>query len=456
MTGPMSGTADVARRFGWAALLVVLLGVYALEANARRRIVPTPATQGDQGAYLKYAQQMHDSRYAVVGGRNRMPAFPFLLSLLYEEGMSEERFLARAQALNVALSVAILAALVAIYLRHFPPYLAAALTGAAAFGVFLYRAVFAQAEVLFYFLSFCVFLALWRMLVAPGLRLAVASGALIALAHLTKASVLPALALFVVIFAAKLLWELRAVSNLTPKRIVQGPLLLAVVVGTFLLGVFPYIQTSKRIFGQYFYNVNSTFYMWCDSFEEAKALTRAHGDRSGWPNLPPEQIPSASKYWREHSVRQICTRIAEGLWQILSNNAVLYGYYKYVLALAGAMALVAFKRRIELRALLRLHIFAAAFITLFFSGYLLLYAWYEPLSGHSRFLLALFLPFTFVAAKVVMGLGAKLKLTPQIGVVPALAFALLVFAAGDALHAALYPAHPTLSQRAPQLPEANA
>ena len=34
---------------------------------------------------------------------------------------------------------------------------------------------------------------------------------------------------------------------------------LALCVGVYLMVLSPYLMTSKRVFGQYFYNVNSTF-----------------------------------------------------------------------------------------------------------------------------------------------------------------------------------------------------
>src|SRR3954451_23835749 len=99
-----AGVTQFVRRRGIAALVLAILVIYALEAHARRQLMPTSASLGDQGAYLAYAQQMAESNYAVIGARNRMPIFPFLLSLIYRPGESEAQFLARAQAFNVNLS----------------------------------------------------------------------------------------------------------------------------------------------------------------------------------------------------------------------------------------------------------------------------------------------------------------------------------------------------------------
>ena len=111
----------------------------------------SPATQGDQAAYLAYAKQIYDGHYTFAGDRNRMPVFPFLLSLLYRPGMSEKEFLTRAQVFNVNLSIVLLLLLWLILRKSFPTLHALALLIITAFGVFLYRAVMVQAEVLFYF-----------------------------------------------------------------------------------------------------------------------------------------------------------------------------------------------------------------------------------------------------------------------------------------------------------------
>jgi len=71
------------RRPGIALLVLLILTIYGFDAHARRRSLSTPATLGDQSAYLGYARQLYESNYTVVEERNRMPVFPFLLSLIY-------------------------------------------------------------------------------------------------------------------------------------------------------------------------------------------------------------------------------------------------------------------------------------------------------------------------------------------------------------------------------------
>jgi hypothetical protein len=397
--------AQFARRHRLTLIVLAILTIYGCEAHARRRIMATPATLGDQGAYLAYARLMHESGYAFVGDRNRMPIFPFLLSLLYRPGEPEEEFLRRAQAFNVNLSIVLLLALFFIFRKFFRPSSAVALMAATAFGVFMYRVPNAQVEVLFYTVSFCAFVLFWRMLVAPGWWLAILCGITMGLAHLTKASLLPALGVWVAVFAVQSFWP-----NPVRTAVKSGSLwrrlgLLCVVVAAFLTVVFPYIRNSKRIYGQYFYNVNSAFVMWCDSSDEGHKFLEEWGLQGKWRALPPEQLPSAGKYWREHSIGQIAYRIGHGLRDLATQNAMAIGYYKFVVALALAAAILCARHRRRARHILAEHPFAALFCVSFVALYLILFGWYDMIVNDTRFVLLIFLPFLFAASIFVLALA---------------------------------------------------
>ena len=394
------------RQGGFIVVIVLaILSVYGLEAQARREVIVTPANQGDQAAYLAYAKQMHDSGYTVVGRRNRMPVFPFLLSLIYRPGLSETQFLTRAQSFNINLSILILLLLFLIFRKFFPTFYALALLVMTAFGVFVYRSGLVQTEVLFYFLSFCSFLLLVRMLIAPRWWLAILCGAATGLAHLTKASVLPALGLWVVVFLGQSFWEYRARPDTRSLEALRRLGLLLLVVGTFAAVIFPYIRTSKQLYGHYFYNVNSTFYMWCDSWPEAVAFTKAYDNSAGRRDFPPDQIPSPAKYWREHSAAQIAYRLGHGLKTLATRSAKATGYYKFMLLFTLAAAVLASQRRQLARRLIAENPFAAIFCLLFLFSYVLLYAWYDAIVSDSRFILSIFLPLVFAASTLVLGLG---------------------------------------------------
>jgi len=389
--------APFLRRRTVALLVLLILAVYGFEAHARRREKSTPATLGDQSAYLGYARHLYESNYTVVEDRNRMPVYPFLLSLIYRPGMTETEFLVRAQIFAVNLSIVLLLLLFLIFRRFFPPLYSLGLLAATAFGVFVYRADRAQVEPLFYVVSFCAFVLLLRMFVRPRWWLAILAGAMTGLAHLTKASVLPALVIWAVVFGGQILFSFRR----APWRLGM----LALVLGTFLAVVFPYIQTSKRIYDAYFYNVNSTFVIWCDSSTEAYEFLSAHGDKDQWRALPEDQLPSMAKYWREHSVAQIVRRIVRGSVRLAIRKAQAIGYSKFVLALLIAGAILAARRSREARELFAQNPGAAIFCGFFFAGYFLLYAWYDTIINDARFVLSIFLPFVFAGSLLVLRLA---------------------------------------------------
>ncbi len=359
----------------------------------------------DQGAYIEQGIAMRDSDYAYLNPRNRMPLYPGLLSLFMEKGAKPDAFFPTAKHINTALAFAGLIFVGAVFLRKFPRHHALNILFLAAFTVFLFKAAYVQAEVLYYFLTFAVFLLCWRLFGRPGFWTAVLAGGLLGLAHLTKASVLPGLLVVLVFLPLDGLWQ-RWKSNFPPLGKVGAAILVTVV---FLASVYPYIANSKKVFGRYFYNVNSTFYMWTDSWKEAKARTRAAGDRKGWPDLPADQIPSFSNYLKTHSAGEIAWRIVKGISVVFNSMRGSYGYLGICLAyLAFAAFLVAWKWRLALRLFLR-RPFPPLALLAYFGGYYLLVAWYSSIISGNRFILGLFLPFLFTVSAIIVVLAPRLR-----------------------------------------------
>lgn len=408
------------------ALLAVLFAVSALlflnRAAENGRLVNTDIDRTDQGAYIKQAIQMRERDFDYVSPRNRMPLFPALLAVFMDrdellkqraEAGSGKKFLKRAaeeffplgKRINTALALAAAAVAGVVFFRRFPPHLAANLTLFAAFGVLVFKAPYVQAEVLYYLLTFLVFVAVWKMFGRPSLWVALAAGILLGLGHLTKASVLPGFLVVAVFLPLDALWrKLRA--NRSPSKT-----LLAVVIisAGFLAVIFPYISESKAMFGRYFYNVNSTFYMWCDSWEEATSRTREAGDRREWPDLPPEQLPSFSNYLKTHTAGEIAWRVIKGISVVFNSMMKSYGYLWMALAfLAAAVLSLAAPWRLAWRAFRRRPIPALALLAYFF-GYYLLFAWYSPIIDGNRFVLGIFLPFLFTTAAVIARFAPRLE-----------------------------------------------
>lgn len=395
----------------------VALGLLYYHAANQHMELLNPAKGQDQGAYAGIVVKMYQSRYSYDGDRNRMPLYPFVQSLFYDPAMTEQELLTQGKRVNIILSLVILFFLFLIFRRHFPLHHSLNLLLLTAFSVYIFKAAYFQPELLFYALFFCSFLLLWRMLTDPTWQSGIAAGVMLGLAHLTKASVLPALGLFLLFFALKEVsrlyagWKHRPAEPFQKRLAVArwGSLLLLLVVFTGI--IYPYISKSKRVYGHYFYNVNSTFYMWYDSWEEAQQGTHAHGDRHGWPDMPPELIPSPAKYLREHTTAQILGRISDGARVVIERCMNSYGFFNYVLIYAGfALLLVALNLRRSIE-LVRKHLFLTLFLLSFFVVYFLLYAWYVPIDAGERFILSLFLPFMFTASTIIVQLskGSSVK-----------------------------------------------
>jgi hypothetical protein len=385
--------------------MLALLSVYASEAHARRIVLPSPATEADQASYLAEASKMRATDYDYGGGRNLMPAYGVVLSLAYADGLTKDEFLNRAQIFNVNMSIILLLGLFVLLRVFFDNLYSFALLLPTAFVVFLHLAVFAQAEVMYSCIFFCSFLLFLKMLVKPTWFIAIGAGLLAGLAYLTKAAALPALAIFSIVYAASIFWKTRGEHKTAKPTGIRKFALLALLLASFFAAIFPYVQANKKIYGAYFYNVNSSFYAWCDSWPEAKAFSKASRDHTGWPQMPLEQIPSPEKYWREHTVAQIAGRLFGGTARVLTHNFGLIGYYKYVAIFSVTAAALVLRDRSHFLELVRPLVFPAIFSAALFAIYLLMFGWWQPISNASRYPLSLFLPVMFVTSRVIVRLG---------------------------------------------------
>jgi hypothetical protein len=390
----------------WAriVLLVALAMFYVSAATEHARLVNTSKARGDQSGYLWDAQNMYGNWHGsatpmLIGERNRMPLYAAFLAAFWDPSLSNDDFFERGKRWNIYLSVGLLAMLAAVFAHYLPPLPSTNLTLVVAFAYYIFKAGYTQSELLFYFLFFITFLLFWEILARPaGLKAtvfrAVAAGGMAALAHLTKAALLPLLGIFLALCVVDALRRLRI-----EPRMARRQLIAALIVATAFLAVLsPYIRTNKRVFGHYFYNVNTTFYIWYDNWPQASIGTIKHGDGVGWPAMPADDLPSASKYWREHTVAQMAGRIGGGLWDMLDRSYKTYWYFKYLVLYLGVAIAIAVTRPHGLAETWRRSAVPAAFLLLYGVTYLLGIAFYAPVSGTgtSRFLIAHLTPLFFV------------------------------------------------------------
>jgi hypothetical protein len=177
---------------------------------------------------------------------------------------------------------------------------------------------------------------------------------------------------------------------------------LAALPVSFIAPMWPYLKTSKDLYGSYFHNLSSTYVLWFDSWEDFVAREKVLGDWHGWSALPPSLEPthSALVYLKTHSIGQIATREILGLGEVLGNVMIGHGYAEYV-AIYLAFACVAFGfTRAPLKALRAIDPrFDAAFTIPFAIAYTLLFGFYAPIAAGNRFILMLFLPVLYSLVK---------------------------------------------------------
>ena len=390
-------------QFGIALLSVVaiiaFLQLYLYVAKIQFN-VNNDMRKTDQSSYMRFAIKAYESNFQYTGGRNQMPLYPFLQALFYSPTLDDDGFFEQGKRISVVLSLGCLAVLSAMFVFKFSKLYALYVVLAIALLIFAFKSPYFQTEILFYTLFGLAFIASVEAISSPKWYKTVGVGLLFALAHLSKASALPGLGLFVSSYLVSILFSLlgrRTSRNelLYLLRHALGPFVLFVVI------LLPYFQESKERYGSYLYNVNTTFYMWYDSWDEAVAGTRAAGDRKGWPDLPDEEIPSLRKYLEEHSIEQIFDRFRSGAQRLINFGCYLrrskhrFGYCSQVglnmIVLVISVAIVA--ARSQLRHVGR-YFHVICFVGLFHLFYALAFAWYMPLIGNGpRTILALIIPF---------------------------------------------------------------
>ena len=386
------------------ALLAFAVGLFFLilylDVAQQQSQVNNDLTRSDQGGYRSIAKKAYETRFQYTGSRNRMPLYPWIQALFYSPEMDDEAFFQQGKRLNVALSLVCLLALGIAFFAKFSKIYAFYAILAIAFLVFAIKSPWFQVEILFYTLFALAFILSLDTLISPKWYKSIGVGVLFALAHFSKASGMPGLLIFISSYGILFLLKLFS-RNLNREQVRQILVHALTPLAVFMILLFPYLQESKDKYGTYFYNVNTTFYMWYDSWDEVKNGTRLAGDRRGWPHMPHEEIPSLSKYLKEHSSDEIIDRFRSGIRQILWSGCTgRYSRYRYgycsqiglsLIILALGLPLLfkgnsAAKQR-------QAHLHIVWYVLLFFMLYALSFIWYMPLIGKGpRTILALLIP----------------------------------------------------------------
>lgn len=383
--------------YGFVVALAVVLCANGAFEHARR--VNKNLKDKDQSAYLTLGERIGKTHAIQVDGA-RPPLYTALLALGWKADLSREAYFERCKRINVVATLAGWLALLFLLRRYLKPLGALVTWLALGFTVYLFYAPYVRAEGVFYSLATAAFILHLRLLHRPKIKTAVYAGVVTALAQLTKESLLPSLAMLVAAQVAFALYRYRVQrqrKSAAKRALVRRLLTLPVVVFAFLLVVSPHIAVNKRVFGHYFYNVNSYFYLWYDSWGQVTRGTKGHGDRHGWPRLPDHELPSARRYFATHSAEQIVERVTKGTRGMFDRAAASHGYLRYA-GFGALCVLSAWITSLGARRFLTRNWHVTAYALAYFSLYSLLCAWFYVVHTGPRFFVALVPPLAFVGA----------------------------------------------------------
>ena len=404
------GKVDWVAKGTLSGLLVLFAVLYYRGALEHSRTININTTFSDQNAYMNIIKTMRERNFHYTGDQNRMPGYPFLQALFYNSKMSDQELFEQGKRVNILLSLVLLFFLFLIFLKVLSYYQATLLLVIVAFSLYIFKAPYIQAEISFYFISFLSFVLMIQMLLKPHWLLGIATGVVVGLAYLTKGTILPAMALFAGIYLLKeivaLSQNLKAKDRSGGSQIGRRLIGLVLALLAFWVVIYPYASQMKQRFGNYFYNVNTTIYIWYDEMEQAYVgEAKYHFTEQPPQNIPADQVPGLRKYFREHTLQQAFDRFWVGVqselgkigWQFSITNYHLDYFMIFLLAIV-----------LDLKNTLRTvkkYPYVIALALLFFLGYEAAFAWYTPIASGRRFTYGLYLPFLFSVFTAVNALG---------------------------------------------------
>ena len=401
---------DIKINYGVIGAIVALVIAYFYYTASldHAQEINTNLLLSDQDVYVEFTRQVSISGFTYTGDRNQTPGYPFLQAIFCSGNLDNQELFMCGKHANIILSLAYLLSLFFIFRIFLEPHPSIVLLFLIAYSIFIFKAGYMTVELSFYFFSFISFILMSLMIKKPSIILGVLTGVTLGLSHLLKASVLPGIILFTFLFFLKIVWnsylrkDVKACQNLKASLIC---IFLTII--CFIIVIYPYIRQSKEIYGQYFYNVNSNFYIWYDSWGQAKQAEQIYHFKEGWPDIPASQRPSPQKYIRDHSISQIYSRIKLGITKQFTHLWDQYNTFNYLILYSLITFIFLIANLKTVKNLFRKYFFLSIFVTLYFAGYIILFGWYYPIAGGPRFIGGLYTPMIFSIFIILKNLSAS-------------------------------------------------
>jgi hypothetical protein len=437
----------LAARLAIAILFAVLLGVFAYFAKEKADRHNSGMGQNgyeaifdhDQHPYLGVARKLRETNFDWIVPRHRMPGYSLLMAPLFDPetahpidptGKDERRvgeaYFGRAKVFNIILCGIGLVAFYFFCRRWMPVMESLIATWSFGFLLEIFKAPYVQPEGVFYVTFTIAFVLLLRQITHPTWFNGLLAAVVLAITFILKSTVLPLIALFGACYGLK--WLADAIGawrrgeaakhwRATPRLFGQA----VIVPLVFIALLWPYLNTTRELFGSLFWDVHSRYYMWMDTPEEKVKwrdleISEPHFHQNQRPEGEGE-LPSAAKYFREHTFEQIVQRPIDGFGKLMPRIELDYGplvlfLWEFCRWSVLAVALLHWR---EVWAALRAHWPAVLCVLGFFIGYALLYSWYVAIRVGPRLILALAPPLIFLALWFVGKFAGEVRI-PRLGV----------------------------------------
>lgn len=363
-------------------------------------IINTKMEDVDQGAYLRESSNINNYNDFIQTDRNRMPLYKLILRLFMPKNIND--FFLRAKILNINLSIIYLLILFLIFKKYLPLLASITLCTYTAFTLFMFRSPYVGAELTFYFFFFLSFILICRLLEKPNISISLIAGLVVAFSYFSKASGLILFYTSAIVFLIKIIY-LIIKRNLY--LLIKNFTYYLCFILAFLLVSFPYLQYNKKVFNSYFYNANTRFYLWYDSWEQVKNDPRINPSYSAiYTHLPSNlninELPSFSNYLKSHTMEQIKKRFYVGLLVYIDlikgiKANTNYHYQSIFFLLIISTFIFSILKIKTALGLLKKYLFSFIFFILIISIYFVGICWYYPIARGNRFLMNLFLPISF-------------------------------------------------------------
>ncbi len=276
----------------------------------------SPFPEFDELAYIKHVEEIANSNnFWYLGDRNRMPLFNYMLFTFYNFQLLDLPLYRIYQLTNIFFTTVFSL----IYFKKLKTYFNSNIIFCSCIVFILFIPILAfihdvVVEPIFYLSFGLLFLSFLDLNNDLSYKNSIKFAIICAVVYLLKAT-----GLFLFLLSIIYLILIKVAEKSFKIQILSK---ICVSICIFFVIISPYIYENYTKFnGHLFYNVNSTFYVWYDTYEQVESGTKLYGDRVGWPDMPESEIPSLEKYIKTHSLTEILSRFLKGF------KSIFYYYF---------------------------------------------------------------------------------------------------------------------------------